>query len=247
MLAAIAGSVVAGCLVVSVANATTWTGWGANGYKEGIRGYLQQNFASGSSTSGNRSTWLGLARFSPNNWSQVGLFQGRFAGGDSLGAVHMNYENKRSCGEYIGLDIGVPPSQPYFFSVKNTGNIVSIPCIDINGNYFGSVQAYEVLYKKGSAGNDPFYTGYMNGATGRADANTEWQGNFPTSLSYFGCRVASDCDDPAYGIEVKSAGGWSLCCASERAIYTGPPLWIFTYNDFWSFKTCPSLLQCSSP
>ena len=134
VLVALACCVLVGATSAAAAFATTWTGWGASNYKEGIRGYLQQNLAGGSFTSGNRSTWVGL--YKPgisHNWSQAGLFQGYFQGGNSLGAVHMFYENKQQCGHYIGVDLGVPPSQPYFFSIKNTGNLVGYPCIDIDG------------------------------------------------------------------------------------------------------------------
>jgi hypothetical protein len=211
---------------------------------------MQQNLAGGSFTSGNRSTWLGLyspASGASQNWSQAGLFQGYFAGGDSLGAVHMFYENKRPCGQYIGLDIGVPPSQPYFFLIKNTGSLVSYQCIDVHGNYYGMTNGYQVNYKKGSNSNNPFTIGYMQYSTGQADANTEWQGDFPLSHSYFGCRTAGDCHNSAYGIEVKSTSGWNLCCGSERQIGPGQPLWSYEYEDFWSFKTCPTATTCASP
>ena len=163
----------------------------------------------------------------------------------------MFYENKQQCGHYIGVDLGVPPSQPYFFSIKNTGNLVGYPCIDIDGHYLYTTTGYEVYYKKGSSSNDPFFVGYMSSSTGQADANTEWQGDFPLSHSYFGCRAVGDCNNSAYGIEVKGPSGWNLCCANERQIGPGqpgwPPLWIYTYNDFWSFKTCPTEAYCDSP
>lgn len=238
-------------ILVGTAVGANYTGWGPTAVKGGIRGYLMQatypTFGNGAVFS-----WLGLCGYgcvktapvdggSPQlQWVQTGLFQGYFAGGSSLSAVHMYYENKDPCNDYYADDIGAPPDQPYFFLVKYDGaGAKTFHCS--NGTPF---TGYSFLYKKGSSASTPFYWGVMGTDDGRADANTEW--NSPTyyPTSYFGCRTSTNCTNSAYGIEVYGSS-WKLCCGNPRSIRPANPPWRHTYSDYWGFKSCGTEVLCS--
>jgi hypothetical protein len=230
-------------------------GWGADKPKKGVRGYLYATSYGTQTGNDAVSSWFGLCAqdcayhldIAGNDWFrewvQVGIRQGAWQGtGESQTQARSHYEHVNPCNEYFGqtLDSG-PPSLPYFYLVKYDGEGLKLhECDDAVGHdYYG----YEFIFKKGSATSNPFFTGVMSSNDGRADAVTEIHDTPTMNNRYFGCANAGqNCDDPDYGFEVLANGSWNLCCATPYLWDpdSGPPH-LHTYNNAWSFKTCPNL------
>jgi len=94
--------------------------------------------------------------------------------------------------------------------------------------------------RKGSSGGTPFYYGVMSTNYGLVLAKTELQAPSGTTINYafFGCS-SSSCTDSSYGLRLYDGSSWSLWTASSTSSNANPP-YLHTYNNYWSFKTCPS-------
>ena len=156
--------------------------------------------------------------------------------GTSLGAVHVYYENVNPCGDYWAGDKGAPAfvNQAYYINYDGLGSVV-VGCN--NGSHRNG---YSFLYRKGTFGSAPFFTGYMSGPDNYASAMTETVNNPTINTDYVGCQGPGACSISGFGIHVLTAPStWNSWTGPATAIHDNPP-WLHTYNNYWSFKTCPS-------
>ncbi len=233
-------SLATACLVLAFSSGPAlavnpnYAGWQTQAvHWHGIDGYLRQSTTV--STSGLHAIWITICGDCFTHWVQTGTYQGVFQGGSSQAAVHVYYENVDACGDYYAGDKGVPPAPDYaYYLMWDGASSHNIVCQ--NGDHQA---AYTFEYRKGSVGNTPFHYGTLPTSDGMALAKTEIQGAPPINTDYFGCDPNRACGNGSYGLHLFNGTSWLGWTGASTKSEFQPP-WLHTYNNYWSFKTCPA-------
>jgi hypothetical protein len=202
----------------------------------GIDGYLRQSQTAPIPDTTAHWVWIGLTNGDASEWVQTGTYQGSFAGGTSLAAVHIYYENMNPCGDYFAKDKGAPPSANYPYYINYGGQ----PSQTIGCNDGSHRTAFAFPYRKGSFGNLPFFTGFLSWTQDYPQALTETY-FYPTiGTDYLGCQDSGGvCFNQSYGIHVYTQNStWAIWTGPAGYVNANPP-YRHTYNNYWSVATCP--------
>lgn len=221
---------------VAMAVAPSYAGWVTTSNWKGVAGYMRQSTTVPILSSQVHFMWLNLCASGCGQWVQTGTYQGAFAGGTSLGSVHVYYENVDPCGSYYVDDLGAPVAADYKYFISLYSGPQNFTCA--NGVPF---QGYTFAYRMGSSTSPPYFFGVMSANSGPAYGNTELQGSpLPTiNTDYFGCSPTFDCNNPDYGFRLYD-GTWHTWTSSLASSFSfnGNPPYLHTYNNYWAFKTC---------
>jgi hypothetical protein len=239
MRVAIRAAVLAGSALLASIGIVSATSYAYGGYVggawSGIDGYIRQSTTSTLASDQVHADWVNICGTNCSTlvWAQTGTYQGTFRGGSSPSAVHVFYENYDSCSDYYANDLGAPasPDYPYYISWDGASSH-QIVCND--GSRVG-VRTYE--FRKGSFSNTPFYYGNLPQTSGDIEVLTEVQNGATIGTDYFGCDANKSCGNASYGIHVLNGSTWSTLTSASRS-HSDPP-WVHTYNNYWSFATCP--------
>jgi hypothetical protein len=203
----------------------------------GIDGYIRQSGTVPLSGLQGHAVWINLCNSTCSEWAQTGTYQGTFEGGSSLSAVHVFHENVNPCGEYTADDDLAPASANYPYYINDDGQgLRTLVCPD--GSH---LSAYRFLYRKGSFGATPFFTGYMSSNYNDPSAMTETHDAPPINTDYLGCQAPGVCSNGSYAIHVYTASStWISWTGPTDPPYHSNPPFLHTYHNFWAFATCPS-------
>jgi len=152
-----------------------------------------------------------------------------------LSSVHVYVENMDPCGAYLSHDYGAPIASDAFYKLAyNNSGAHNFTCS--NGVPF---QGYTFSYYQGTT--QLLFNGVMTTNNGLAYAKTEVHNGSPITYNFIGCDPGLTCASSSYGLHVASSSlAWSLWDSSKSstAIHYNPPF-LHTFNNYWSFKTCP--------
>jgi len=214
--------------------AQSYGGWQDSNWN-GIDGYIRQS-GTVHLNSGLHLDWITLCQHdSCSQWTQVGTYQGYLTGHSNPDQVHVFYENVNVCGTYSNDDLGPPPTPNYAYYLSYDGN-------GQTGFYCPTHHTgYIIQYRMGSIGSNPIFNGDLSTSDGLVLAKTEDQGAL-LGTDYYGCQGVELCSNGSYGLHLytSSTGIWSGWTGGSVPSNGNPP-YLHTFNNYWSFKTCPSL------
>lgn len=231
---AIAAAVTFILLTAPVALASSaYGGYIPNSSWEGVDGYIRQSGTV--STTAAHFDWITVCNNANcDEWVQQGTTQGCWNGGCSTSSVVMYTEILDVCGDYYPTNWSAPPSPDYpYYLYYNGGGARTILCL--NGS---KRTGYYFDFARGSLGG-VFTQGALDTTTGEIQAATEV--NPPGSVigtDYYGCDASKSCGNQSYGMHLYNGSSWTTWTAASTKL-TGNPPFVHTYNNYWSFATCP--------